>query len=187
VNTPRNIAWPIIAAFAIVSACGAPAYVRGAHIPADAKLENWPKIGWGWELCLDQAGGSAYFTWDAEDSSGPFIRVREATCAAGGDPRDILRVEGSAQLDFLFPEAPGNGAEFADGACPHRVSPEALARFGNTLEAAIESGRLTPEAAGEAAHMRAAIAQVDPERLALVGSMGNANGWSLRCRPEAST
>lgn len=183
-TTARYIAGLVIASLAALSACGPPAYVRGDHIPEDAQLVNWPKIGWGWELCIDAAGGSALFSWDAEHVGGPFIRVRQAACAAGSDPRDVLRVEGSAPVEFLFPEARSKGAEFETGACPHQMSPEALAQLGEILEAGIASGRLTPEAASAAGSMLDDLAGVNPARLALAGGMGNANAWSFRCRPE---
>lgn len=184
-TTARCIAGLVIASLAVLSACGAPAYMRGAHIPEDAKLVNWPKIGWGWELCIDAASGSALFSWEAEHVGDPFIRVRLTTCASGSDPRDVLRVEGSASVDFLFPEAPGDVVELADGACPNQLSPEALVRIGNVLDAAIASGRLTPGAATVAERMLAVITRVNPASLRLAGSMGNNNGWSVRCRPEA--
>jgi hypothetical protein len=173
----------VVMALLVAGACGAPAYERGAHVPADAKLEYWPKIGWGWELCIDASADSTFFTWSAEGGGGPFIRVRQAACAAGKDPRDVLRVEGSAQgVEFLFPEAPDTGAEMGGEACPYPVPPETLARFSAALEAAISSGKLTPEAVAEATGMMAQLGQVKLERLWLSGGVGNADAWSLRCK-----
>ena len=194
-TTPRDMAKAHLAAYArnvaglmalaAVSACAAPAYERGSHIPAEAKLEHWPKIGWGWALCLDAASDSALFTWGAEGGAGPFIQLRQTTCSAGSDPRDVLRAKGSAGgIEFLFPEASDKGALFGDEGCPHQVSQESLARFGNVLSAAISSGRLTPEAAAEAEGMQTAIGRVEPDRLRQSGGEGNSDAWSIRCKPS---
>lgn len=158
-------------------------------MPTDARLEYWPKIGWGWELCIDAPEGSALLTWSG-DSAGGGIKLRLASCvAAGKDRRNFLRATASADhIEFLFPEAPDHGSDFFNTqACPHTVTPETLARFKAILAAALDSGTLAPEAAQDATNMIALFDNVKLERLWLAGGEGNAESWSVRCKDISHT
>lgn len=170
------------------AACGPPPYIRGADVPAEARLADGGKLGWLWELCLDAPGGSAFFTWHAERGGGPFIRLRQAGCDAGADPRGVVRVEETARgVEFLFPAAVLADLEVETRRCPHVISAEAVAGFTAMAEAAVASGRLTPEAIAAARDMAAKLGKVKLERLWLSGGIGNANAWSDRCKDISET
>jgi hypothetical protein len=155
-------------------------------VPEKASLEYWPKIGWGWELCIDGPQGSALLSWS--NGSGPFTKLRPASCKdAAHDRRDFLRVEGSGRrVEFLFPESPDDfGLGSDQRACPHSVPPEALAEFRSTLEAARMSPALTPEAAAATDRLIETLQSVRTEDLQLSGGIGNADSWSVLCTPAS--
>lgn len=156
---------------------------RGPKVPAEAKLEYWPKIGWVWELCLDAPDGSAFFTWSDDGDGGPFIRLRPLSCTtAEKDGRDFLRAVGSEQsVEFLFPAAPNRGQDLFGGACPQTLSLQDISEFKATLRTAAASGKLTPEAAESATGMIARLDGIRPEGLRLAGGEGSVDNWSVRC------
>jgi hypothetical protein len=157
---------------------------RPENLPELAGAVYWPKVGWGWSLCLDAPAGSTLFTWSAE-GFGPHMRVRGQSCAAATAPdeRKHLRVEGDAgSFDFLFPEAPADKSALVTLApCPRAVDAHELAALAGVLRAAGASDKLPEDVAKEALAMASSVEDIGPDDLVLVGGIGNTESWSVRC------